>query len=203
MSSKSSQKWLERNRPPRVQISYDVEIGDAVEKKELPLVVGILSDLSGMTTTAGAEQRFIEIDRDNFNTVLGKIAPTIDVAALGLRVEGLPSLSGTLTFNTMDDFSPDAIVQKVTGLKELHETRKHLRDLMAKLDGNAALEAELTKFFFQGGQAVPDADRKRALDALLASSSGEAATPATPATPDGQPNATPEGGTPDNGASNP
>ena len=81
--SDSLQKWVGRNRPPRVQITYDVEIGDAIEKKELPLVVGLLADLSGQPLVPLPklkERRFIEIDRDNFNEVMGKIAPRLDIS---------------------------------------------------------------------------------------------------------------------------
>ncbi len=81
--SDSLQKWMGRNRPPRVQITYDVEIGDAVEKKELPLVVGLMADLSGQPLVPPPklkERRFVEIDRDNFNAVMAKIAPRLDLS---------------------------------------------------------------------------------------------------------------------------
>jgi len=81
--SDSLQKWVGRNRPPRVQITYDVEIGDAVEKKELPLVVGLMADLSGKPLNPPAklkERRFVEIDRDNFNEIMAKIAPRLDMS---------------------------------------------------------------------------------------------------------------------------
>jgi type VI secretion system protein ImpB len=80
--SNSLQKWVGRNRPPRVQITYDVEIGDAVEKRELPLVVGLLADLSGQPATPLPklkERRFVEIDRDNFDEIMGKVAPRLDL----------------------------------------------------------------------------------------------------------------------------
>src|ERR1700754_4735519 len=79
--SNSLQKWVGRNRPPRVQITYDVEIGDAVERRELPLVVGLLADLSGQPAEPLAklkERRFVEIDRDNFDEIMGKIGPRLD-----------------------------------------------------------------------------------------------------------------------------
>ena len=78
----SLQKWVGRNRPPRVQITYDVEIGDAIEKKELPFVVGLMSDLSGNPAEPLPklrDRRFVEIDRDNFNEVMGKITPRLDL----------------------------------------------------------------------------------------------------------------------------
>ena len=78
----SLQKWVGRNRPPRVQITYDVEIGDAIEKKELPFVVGLLADLSGDQVDSQPklrDRRFVEIDRDNFNEVMAKISPKVGV----------------------------------------------------------------------------------------------------------------------------
>jgi type VI secretion system protein ImpB len=79
----SLQKWVGRNRPPRVQITYDVEIGDAVEKKELPLVVGVMADLLGKPAAAPIklkDRRFVEIDRDNFDEIMGKLAPRLDMS---------------------------------------------------------------------------------------------------------------------------
>ncbi len=155
----SVQHWLSRNRPPRVQITYDVEIGGAMEKRELPLVVGILADLSGTPATALPklrDRRFVEIDRDNFDQILGKIngegkrtedGKEIDVN-LGPRVKlVVPDLlngGGTLNvdfyIDGIDDFEPEAIVKKVPQLNALLEARKQLRDLLAKLDGNDELD---------------------------------------------------------------
>ena len=137
MSSESSQKWLERNRPPRVQISYEVETGGASKKRELPMVVGILADLGGH---AGGfvERRFIEIDRDNFDKVMKKTAPT-------LTIKGIEGLSGDVTFEKLDDFEPDQLVLKVKGLKDLFKQRAALRDLMAKIDGNVLLGTTLSE----------------------------------------------------------
>lgn len=137
MSSESSQKWLERNRPPRVQISYEVETGGASKKRELPMVVGILADLGG---DAGKyiERRFIEIDRDNFDKVMKKTGPT-------LAIKGIEGLSGDVTFEKLEDFEPDQLVLKVEGLKDLFEQRAALRDLMAKIDGNALLGTTLSQ----------------------------------------------------------
>src|SRR5476649_476902 len=116
MQKESKQKWLGRNRPPRVQISYDVEIGDAVEKKELPLVVGVMAGLSGTpkeALPALALRRFIEIDRDNFNEVMARFAPRLEVGGLSrANKTGIP-LSGELYFNKIDDFDPDNIVKAV------------------------------------------------------------------------------------------
>lgn len=135
MSTESSQKWLERNRPPRVQISYDVETGGASAKRELPMVVGIVADL-GAAAEPMAKRRFIEIDRDNFNQVMKTIAPT-------LEVKGVAGLSGSVTFESLEHFEPDHLVQHVKGLDELFQQRQQLRDLMAKIDGNDRLHKRL------------------------------------------------------------
>src|SRR3954469_23201405 len=102
----SLQKWVGRNRPPRVQITYDVEIGDAIEKKELPLVVGLLADLSGQPATPlpkMKERRFVEIDRDNFNEVMGKIAPRLDMSVPD-TLKGEGNLKVELNFREFEHF---------------------------------------------------------------------------------------------------
>jgi type VI secretion system protein ImpB len=149
MHTPSKQKWLERNRAPRVQISYDVETGGAIEKKELPLVVGIMADLSGMPTTIVplGERRYVEIDRDNFNDIMAKIGPRLDVTRLSMQPVAGVELGGEIKFTEIDHFDPEHIVKSVAGLSELFDTRNELRDLMAKLDGNAKLEGRLTALF--------------------------------------------------------
>ena len=143
--SDSLQKWVGRNRPPRVQITYDVEIGDAVEKKELPMVVGVMADLSGQPLNPPPklkERRFVEIDRDNFNEVMGKIAPRLDLSVPD-TLKGEGNLKVELNFTQFDHFHPEAIVKQVPRLARLLEARQQLRDLLAKLDGNDELDALL------------------------------------------------------------
>ena len=143
--SDSLQKWVGRNRPPRVQITYDVEIGDAIEKKELPLVVGLLADLSGQPLEPlpkFKDRRFIEIDRDNFNEVMGKIAPRLDISVPD-TLKGEGNLKVELNFPEFDAFHPEAIVKQVPRLARLLEARQQLRDLLGKLDGNDELDALL------------------------------------------------------------
>lgn len=143
--SDSLQKWVGRNRPPRVQITYDVEIGDAVEKKELPLVVGLMADLSGQPLNPLPklkERRFVEIDRDNFNEVMGSIAPRLDMSVPD-TLKGEGNLKVELNFTEYDHFHPEAIVKQVPRLARLLEARQQLRDLLAKLDGNDELDALL------------------------------------------------------------
>ncbi|MEY2620045.1 MAG: hypothetical protein RL522_3047 [Pseudomonadota bacterium] len=143
--SDSLQKWMGRNRPPRVQITYDVEIGGAVEKKELPLVVGLLADLSGQPLVAPPklkERRFVEIDRDNFNDVMAKIGPRLDLSVPDM-FKGEGNLKIELNFNDFDQFHPEAIARQVPRLAKLLEARQQLRDLLGKLDGNDELDALL------------------------------------------------------------
>jgi type VI secretion system protein ImpB len=140
--SNSLQNWVGRNRPPRVQITYDVEIGDAVEKKELPLVVGLLADLSGQPAQPLPklkERRFVEIDRDNFDEVLGNITPRLDLSVPD-TMKGEGNLKIELNFKEFSDFHPEAIVSQVPRLAKLLEARQQLRDLLAKLDGNDELD---------------------------------------------------------------
>ncbi len=143
--SDSLQKWVGRNRPPRVQITYDVEIGDAVEKKELPLVVGLMADLSGHPAAPPPklkDRRFVEIDRDNFNAVMAKIAPRLDLSVPD-TLKGEGNLKVELKFNDFDQFHPEAIARQIPRLAKLLEARQQLRDLLAKLDGNDELDALL------------------------------------------------------------
>lgn len=141
----SLQKWVGRNRPPRVQITYDVEIGDAVEKKELPLIVGIMADLSGQPLNPLPklkERRFVEIDRDNFNEILANLAPRLDLSVPD-TLKGDGNLKIELNFTDYEHFHPEAIVKQVPRLARLLEARQQLRDLLAKLDGNDELDALL------------------------------------------------------------
>lgn len=178
--SDSLQKWVGRNRPPRVQITYDVEIGDAVEKKELPLVVGLLADLSGqpaMPLPKLKERRFVEIDRDNFNDVMAKIAPRLDLSVAD-TAKGEGNLKVELNFQQFSDFHPESIVAQVPRLTKLLEARQQLRDLLGKLDGNDELDGLLENIL----QNTEDLKTLKAQagggDASTAAAPAEAETPA-------------------------
>jgi type VI secretion system protein ImpB len=141
----SLQKWVGRNRPPRVQITYDVETGETAERKELPLVVGVMADLSGQPLQPLPklkERRFVDIDRDNFNEILAHIAPRLDLSVPD-TFKGEGSLKVDLNFTDYGHFHPEAIVRQVPRLARLLEARQQLRDLLAKLDGNDELDALL------------------------------------------------------------
>jgi type VI secretion system protein ImpB len=142
----STQHWFERNRPPRVQITYDVETGNAIEKKELPLVVGILADLSGnpeQPLPKMTERRFVDIDRDNFNEVMKSIGPRATLQVDNTLARDGSKINLALKFEHIDDFDPVKIVQQIAPLKQLYDARLRLRDLLTKLDGNDELDTLL------------------------------------------------------------
>jgi len=148
MSTDSLQHKLDRVRRPRVQITYDVETGGAMEKKELPFVVGALADLSGQSKEsqkALRDRKFIPIDRDNFNEVLEKAAPR-----LALKVENRLSDDGTklpveLNFTSMDDFEPAKVAEQIPALHELLDMRSKLSELLGKMEGNDQLDQLLSE----------------------------------------------------------
>ena len=143
--AESTQHKLDRVRPPRVQITYDVEIGGAIQKKELPLVVGIMSDLTGATVNAVPlkDRKFVEIDRDNFNEVMKSLAPTASISVANHIDKNASSLPVSLSFQTIEDFTPANLVEQVEGLRKLLASRRRLNDLLAKLDGNDELNSVL------------------------------------------------------------
>jgi len=143
----SLQHKLDRVRPPRVQITYDVEIGGAILKKELPLVVGVLADLSGnpeQPLPKLRQRKFVEIDRDNFNEVLAAAAPRVTLRVDNkLTNDPNSRVNVELKFREIDDFSPLNVMLQVEPLRKLFEARQKLTDLLGKLDGNDALDSML------------------------------------------------------------
>ena len=146
--SESTQKKLSRIRPPRVQITYDVELGGAIEKKELPLVVGILADLAGKQENPlppVKARKFVDIDRDNFNDVMASITPRL-AFPVDNRLNGDEDgskLNVELRFRKLDDLRPESLIQQIEPLRKLFEARQRLNDLLAKLDGNDDLDVLL------------------------------------------------------------
>lgn len=163
----NGQQWLSRNRPPRVQITYDVEIGDAVEKKELPFVVGILADLDGVKGKVVAEQSFQNIDCDNFDELLKTIGPAVTVSLpASEHLKDHPAaaaMQATFRFEKFEDFNPVALLKMNKETAELFEERQRLRDMLARLDGNVRLGDRLDQVFRSAGggapAARPDADK--------------------------------------------
>jgi type VI secretion system protein ImpB len=144
MAGKQSlQHKLDRVRAPRVQITYDVEIGGAMENKEIPFVIGVLSDLSGQPDEPlpkVKDRKFVEIDRDNFDSVLAAMKPRLAFKVDNKLTGDDSKLAVELRFKSMDDFHPEQIVQQVEPLRKLVETRRRLSDLLNKLDGNDRLD---------------------------------------------------------------
>lgn len=144
--SDSTQHKLDRVRPPRVHITYDVEIGDAVEQKEIPFVAGVMSDLSGKPEKPLPplkERKFVEVDRDNFNSVLEGMAPRLSYRVDNKIEDNDTKIGVELTFKHLDDFHPEKIAQQVEPIRALVDARNKLYNLLAKLDGNDKLEALL------------------------------------------------------------
>ncbi|MEI8372974.1 MAG: type VI secretion system contractile sheath small subunit [Planctomycetota bacterium] len=166
MSNISIQRVLQKVRPPRVRISYDVQVGNATEKKELPFVVGVMGDFSGDPTQplkSLADRKFIEISRDNFDTVMTRMTP-----GLNLRVKNTLEDDGTemavqLKFQSMKDFEPARIVDQIKPLKELMEARRKLMELKTKVDLVPNLENHLQELL-----SDPDKLKKAAGDTVTA-----------------------------------
>jgi len=142
MTKQSSQKFLGRTRPPRVQIEYDVEINGAEKKVNLPFVMGVMAELSGQSTEVlppVAEREFLEFDNENFDDRMKAIAPRV-AAMVPNTLTGDGELGVDLTFQSMDDFSPAAIARRVEPLRRLLEARGHLANLLTYMDGKVGAE---------------------------------------------------------------
>jgi type VI secretion system protein ImpB len=146
MPKESLQKKVGRVRPPRVHITYDVQVGDAIEKKDLPFVVGVMADLSGMPDKPLppiAKRKFVAIDRDNVNDVMKKIGPRLAFKVPNRLNEDDTKLNVELRFESMDDFAPARIATQVSPLRKLLELRNSLANLRSSLIGNEKLDSLL------------------------------------------------------------
>jgi type VI secretion system protein ImpB len=169
----STQHTLDRVRPPRVQITYDVETGGAIEKRELPYVIGIMADLAGKPSEPlppVKDRKFVQIDRDNFNQVMAAIGPRLAIRVPNrLQKDGDP-LNIELHFKNIEDFDPVSLLKQVPALRKLYEGRTRLRDLLTKLDGNDELDALLKR-------VVDSTETQAALRKDLGPASPAAASP--------------------------
>lgn len=173
MAKQSSQKFIARNRAPRVQIEYDVEVYGAQKTIQLPFVMGVMSDLSGNPAEklpGVGDRKFLEIDVDNFDERLKSMKPRVAFSVPN-TLTGEGNLMCDVTFESMDDFSPAAIAKKVEPLRKLLETRTQLANLMTYMDGKAGAE-ELV------GNLLKD---PALLRSLASTPNPEAAKPAAPA----------------------
>ena len=147
MAKESSQKFIARNRAPRVQIEYDVELYGAEKKVQLPFIMGVLSDLSGKPAdplAPVADRKFLEIDVDNFDSRMKAMKPRVAFQVPN-TLTGEGSLNVELTFDSMDDFSPAAVASKVDSLNKLLQARQQLSNLITYMDGKSGAEELLSK----------------------------------------------------------
>jgi len=145
MARESTQHKLDRVRSPRVQITYDVEIGDAIELKELPFVLGVLGDFTGQPTEPLArlkDRKFVEVNPDNFDQVLESMRPHLAFSVENKLSEdpNAGNLKVDLHFKNLDDFAPENVARQVRPLRELLELRSRMQDLRGNLQGNDKLE---------------------------------------------------------------
>jgi type VI secretion system protein ImpB len=145
MAKQSTQHKLDRVRPPRVHVTYDVEVGDAIELKELPFVMGVLGDFTGQPVEELprlVDRKFVEVNPDNFDSVLAGMKPHLSFTVENKLVEdpNAPKLKVDLHFQSLDDFSPENVAQQVQPLRELLDLRTKLSNLRASLQGNDKLE---------------------------------------------------------------
>lgn len=167
-SKESLQHKLERVRPPRVNITYDVELGGAIQLKELPFVIGVMGDFVGKPDEplpALKQRKFVEIDPDNFNQVMAGMKPRLAYSVENKLQNDGSKLGVELKFNSIEDFEPDQIVQQVDPLRKLVEARQKLADLRSKMDGNEKLESILE-------DVINNADKQKQLSDALGMEGG-------------------------------
>lgn len=147
-SNNSSQKFIGKNRAPRVQVEYDVELYGAEKKVNLPFVMGVMADLSGKSEVTKdqrvEDKKFLDIDADNFDDRMKSIKPRVAFNVPNVMT-GEGNLAVDVSFESMDDFSPDKVAEKVDGVKELLEARRQLSNLLSYMDGKTGAEELITK----------------------------------------------------------
>jgi type VI secretion system protein ImpB len=160
---------LERVRKPRVHITYQVETEGAVVEKELPFVMGVLGDFSGNPTEPLKplkDRKFIQIDRDNFNDIMGRMTPGLNIKVENTLKKDGSEIPVQLKFNSMEDFEPGKVVQQIEPLRKILETRDKLRDLLTKVDRSEDLEGVLEK-------VLQDAEKMKQLASELNKGEGK------------------------------
>jgi type VI secretion system protein ImpB len=171
MARESIHKKLEKVRPPRVHVAYDVEVGNAIESKELPFVMGVMADLSGQPTEPLPrlkDRRFVEITPDNFDSVLESMKPHLSYSVENKLSEDAQAgqLKVDLNFKSLDDFEPEQVARQVKPLRELLELRTKLADLRGSLQGNEKLDDLLL-------EAISNTDKLETLRKELGLKKGE------------------------------
>jgi type VI secretion system protein ImpB len=153
----NTQHKLDKARPPRVQITYDVEIGDAQTAKELPLVLGVMGDFTN-TETELRDRKFLHVDKDNFNEIMSSMKPVAEFLVDSALPDQEGKIAVSLTFQNMDDFSPDNIVQQVEPLRKLMELREQLSDLRNRAASNERLKTQLAEIAMQQNKQTEQTD---------------------------------------------
>lgn len=180
-TNNSGQKFIRRNRAPRVQIEYDVETYGSQKKVQLPFVVGVMADLRGNQPEAPVkleDRKFLEFDHDNFDSRLRAMKPRV-ATSVPNKLTGEGSIGIELVFKSMDDFSPVAIANNVEPLRKLLEARKRLSDLIAYMDGRGDAETLIAA-------GLKDPEKLRALVASLSSDEAAAGSTAEPEHPENE-----------------
>jgi type VI secretion system protein ImpB len=171
MPKESVHKKLERVRPPRVNIAYEVEVGGAIETKQLPFVMGVLGDFTGQPTEPLAklkDRKFVDVTLDNFDDVLQRMQPHLSLSVEN-KLSDDPNagkIGVDLSFESLDDFQPDKVAQRVEPLKKLLDLRTQLADLRGKLQGNDKLEEILQS-------TLGDEEKRKQLQAELDAQQGD------------------------------
>ena len=168
----NTQHKLDQIRPPRVQITYDVMVGGSVEHRELPFVVGIMADLSGMRGEEPPplkERSFVGIDIDNMHDIMDHIKPNLDLTVDNKLLNNNKPFNVGLVFKTMDDFHPSNLINQIPSLTALNKSRINLKDLLSKMDGNDELEQMLMEIMQDGAKQ----------DALMAELNNEQPDPSS------------------------
>ena len=168
--SESSTKFIERNRAPRVHIEYELDVNGAQKKVELPFVMGVMSDLSGKqdpekTLPPVKDRKFLEIDMDNFNDRMKAIKPRVAFSVPNVLSEEGGNLSVDISFDSMEDFSPEVIAKKVEPLRKLLEARTELTSLLSYMDGRTQAEDLLEKLIRDEGLMKSVLSTKKPADA--------------------------------------
>ena len=162
----SQQQKLNRVRKPRVHITYEVETNGAVVKKELPFVMGVMGDFSGNPTNKPdplTKRKFVEIDRDNFNDIMAKVSPELNLRVKNTLQDDDSEMGVQLKFSSMDDFDPARVVEQVPALKSLLDSRDQLRDLLTTMDRSEDLE-ELMEQVLSDSAKVQEAAGQMGVD---------------------------------------
>ena len=160
---------LERVRKPRVHIKYEVETDGAMVERELPFVVGVMGDFSGNPTEPLRplkDRKFVQIDRDNFNDIMARVAPELNIKVANTLKDDGSEMAVGLKFNSIDDFEPGRVAEQVPALKKLLDTRNKLRDLMTKIDRSEELEGLLE-------QVLQNEDKLKQISSELGLESGK------------------------------